>query len=138
MLSVSVSICLNPSVDCTVESAKVLVDVVFIFLLLDYLMTSVSSLSKPTETSTVEIPPSPLISDATFNETIDSVYQESNKSPTPEPIVEPIVEATKKISDDKPPGKFSVKVKVLRPLIALLKNSEHKNSRALVLGVSGL
>ena len=123
-----------------------LVDVVFIFLLLDYLKTSVSSLSKPTELSTTQKLPSPLISDAVFSETIDSVCQESIKSPSlkspslksPSPTPEPIEEATKISSDDKPLGTLSVKVKVLRPLIALLKNSEQKNTRALVLGVSGL
>ncbi len=118
-----------------------LVDVVFIFLLLDYFKTSVSSLSKPTESSTTQKLPSPLISDAVFSETIDSGCQESIKSPSlksPSPTPEPIEEATKISSDDKPLGTLSVKVKVLRPLIALLKNSEQKNTRALVLGVSGL
>ncbi|XP_064396100.1 intermembrane lipid transfer protein VPS13C-like isoform X3 [Halichondria panicea] len=139
LVSVSFNITSNGDsfVDCTVESAKVLVDVVFIFLLLDYFKTSVSSLSKPTESSTTQKLPSPLISDAVFSETIDSGCQESIKSPSlksPSPTPEPIEEATKISSDDKPLGTLSVKVKVLRPLIALLKNSEQKNTRALVLG----
>ncbi len=116
------------------ESMKVLVDTVFIFLLLDFLKTSVSSLSKPAPD--VSEPTSPLET-TSFSQSVDSVYSldEPMKSPPPVPLV---VEALKENSDNTPSGRLSVKVKVLRPLIALLKNAKVKNSQALVLGVSSI
>ncbi len=101
-----------------------LVDVVFIFLLLDYLKKSVSSLSKPAEPSTVR---EPLLPSVGFAHSLE----DSIKSPT----FEPIVEATKR-NNDKPVGTLSVLVKITRPLIALLKDAEDKDSPALVLRVS--
>lgn len=118
------------TVDCSVESVKVLVDTVFIFLLLDFLKTSTSSLSKPPPATPESL--SPLATNS-FSQSVDSVYSLNEPE---SPIPAPVVEAPKEKSEDKSSGRLTVKLKVLRPLIALLKDAEVKNSQALVLGVS--
>ena len=118
-----------------------LVDIVFIFLLLDFLKSSVSSLTKSVE------PPAPPSNKVSVKEQTDSVAtiteqtdsQPSSDSaqtpPTPAHTLKP-VETAKKESEDKHTAKLSVKVVVRRPIIGLLESGEAENSRALVLGVS--